>query len=69
VAAGARGVKALAVATATSPPVSPCGACRQVLAEFGDFPVILANPDGERHITSVTELLPEAFGPEQLDTS
>ena len=66
VAAGARGVKALAVATGTSPPVSPCGACRQVLAEFGDFPVVLANPDGEQKITSVAELLPDAFGPEQL---
>lgn len=67
VAAGAREVGALAVATGTSPPVSPCGACRQVLAEFGDFPVVLANPDGERKITSVAELLPDAFGPEQLE--
>ena len=66
VAVGARRVEALAVATGTSPPVSPCGACRQVLAEFGDFPVILANPAGEQKITSVAELLPDAFGPEQL---
>ena len=65
VAAGACGVEALAVATGTSPPVSPCGACRQVLAEFGDFPIVLANPDGEQKITSVAELLPDAFGPEQ----
>jgi cytidine deaminase len=66
VAAGARGVEALAVVTGTSPPVSPCGACRQVLAEFGDFPVVLANPDGEKIITSVVELLPDSFGPESL---
>lgn len=66
VAAGARGIEALAVATGTRPPVSPCGACRQVLAEFGNFPVVLANPDGETTITSVAELLPDAFGPESL---
>ena len=66
VSAGARGFEALAVATGSSPPGSPCGACRQGLAEFGDFPVVLANPDGEQRITSVAELLPDAFGPEQL---
>ncbi len=66
VAAGARGIEALAVATGTSPPVSPCGACRQVLSEFGDFPIVLANREGERIFTSVADLLPDAFGPEQL---
>ena len=34
VAAGARGIKAMAVSAQTHKPVSPCGACRQVLAEF-----------------------------------
>lgn len=66
VAAGASRAQALAVVTETSPPASPCGACRQVLAEFGDMPVILANPDGERHLTSVAELLPLAFTPADL---
>jgi cytidine deaminase len=37
-----------------------------VLAEFGEFPVILANLAGERRITSVGELLPNAFTPESL---
>lgn len=47
---------------------SPCGGCRQVMAEFGlDAKVILA--DGSGRIvkeTSVRELLPDAFTPEQL---
>ena len=47
---------------------SPCGGCRQVMAEFGlDTIVLLA--DGKGHIIkemTVKELLPEAFTPEQL---
>jgi cytidine deaminase len=66
VAAGTSVLSAVAVVTESSPPASPCGACRQVLAEFGDFPVILANLAGERRITSVGELLPNAFTPESL---
>jgi cytidine deaminase len=50
---------------------SPCGGCRQVMAEFGlDTVVILA--DGSGHIvreTTVKELLPEAFTPEHLEKS
>jgi len=61
VASGARRFSALAVVTTSSPPASPCGACRQVLAEFGDFPIILANTAGERRTTTVSELLPQAF--------
>lgn len=66
ISSGGSGIQALAVVTDTSPPSSPCGACRQVLVEFGDFPVILANPEGERSLTSVAELLPDAFTPESL---
>jgi len=47
---------------------SPCGGCRQVMAEFGlDTIVLMA--DGNGHIvkeTTVQELLPEAFTPEKL---
>lgn len=39
IAAGTRDFVALAVVADTSEPISPCGACRQVMAEFGDFPV------------------------------
>ena len=47
---------------------SPCGGCRQVLAEFGlDTLVLIANGKGEllKEMT-VKELLPEAFTPEHL---
>jgi cytidine deaminase len=43
VAAGAREFSLLAVVADTSVPISPCGACRQVMAEFGVPRVILAN--------------------------
>ncbi len=66
VAAGAEVLSAAAVLTDSSPPASPCGACRQVLAEFGDFPIVLVNLAGERRVTSVGELLPNAFGPDTL---
>ena len=66
VAAGAEGLEAVAVVTDTSPPASPCGACRQVLREFGELAVILANPAGEQKLTSTGALLPNAFTPEAL---
>lgn len=44
-------------------PVSPCGGCRQKLAEFSapDTPVILATMDGKTEETTVATLLPGAF--------
>jgi len=66
VAAGAQGIRALLVLTRSNPPASPCGACRQVMREFGDFPVVMANTEGARIISSVEELLPMAFGPDSL---
>ncbi len=66
VATGVRTFRALVVLTDTSPPASPCGACRQVLAEFGNFPILLVNLEGERVETSVAELLPMSFGPGDL---
>jgi cytidine deaminase len=63
VAAGARAIHGVAVVTGTRPPGSPCGACRQVLAELaGDtIPVWLAAPTGRAVERSVGALLPEAF--------
>jgi cytidine deaminase len=61
VAAGITSFVAIAVVSDTSPPATPCGACRQVLSEFGDMPVILANTAGARKITSVADLLPDSF--------
>lgn len=42
---------------------SPCGVCRQVLAEFcdRDFKIILANGNGEQKVFTLAELLPESF--------
>ena len=54
---------ALAVIADTPDPVSPCGACRQVMAELcdGDMPVLLANLGGNTQQTSVAALLPGSF--------
>ncbi|MEK7862029.1 MAG: cytidine deaminase [Chloroflexota bacterium] len=46
---------------------SPCGACRQVLAEFNPgMRVVLATTGGLRKATTLTELLPDPFLPENL---
>lgn len=53
----------LAVVGDTPSPVSPCGACRQVMAELlaADTPVELGNLRGERRRTTVAALMPDAF--------
>jgi cytidine deaminase len=64
---GARKIVACAVITASSPPVAPCGMCRQTLAEFADdMPVALSNHLGERSDTTLRQLLPHAFGGKDL---
>lgn len=54
---------ALGVVADTPGPVSPCGACRQVMAELcdADMPVVLANVAGDTQRTTVAELLPGSF--------
>ncbi|PTM59473.1 cytidine deaminase [Desmospora activa] len=63
VSAGITSFVAVAVVADTTGPVSPCGACRQVLAEFcqAETPVYLTNLYGDIEETSVGELLPGAF--------
>lgn len=63
IAAGATRLTAVAVVTAAVPPASPCGACRQVLVEFGDdeIPVVLSGPKGKGSLTTLGALLPGAF--------
>jgi cytidine deaminase len=53
----------IAVVTDRNPPATPCGACRQFLAEFAkDLKVICANPKGKTKVYTLKELLPDAFG-------
>jgi cytidine deaminase len=59
VAAGARKFVGVVVVADTAVPISPCGACRQVLAEFGVPQVMLANRN-ERVEFRLEELLPRA---------
>jgi cytidine deaminase len=62
VAGGATVIDALAVVTDTSPPARPCGACLQVLAEFGrGMAVVLAGSGGVREVTTLAALLPQPF--------
>jgi cytidine deaminase len=64
VAAGAKRIDAVAVVSGTIPPTPPCGACLQVLAEFGGSAtrVLLVGARGARVETTLGELLPRAFG-------
>ena len=62
VSAGCRQFRAIAI-VAPSADLSPCGACRQVLAEFGDCLVICADARHRRRVRvwRLAELLPDAF--------
>ncbi len=69
VARGWRDFTALAVATEGPMPGAPCGACRQILAEFAlDLPVGLVVGAEVRRVISVRELLPLTFTGEYLST-
>ena len=59
VAAGVQSFDKVVVVADTAEPISPCGACRQVLAEFGVKTVVLANRAGSIEF-SLEELLPRA---------
>lgn len=62
VSAGARSFRRLAVVTSGDRPASPCGMCRQALAEFGtDLEVWSEAADGSVRHWSLAELLPEVF--------
>ena len=57
---GAREFQELIIYGQTEKPISPCGACRQVMAEFfePDLPVTLASKDKSTVVMTVKELLP-----------
>lgn len=66
--AGERTLDAVAVVTAADAPTPPCGACRQVLWEFGPEAIVVAETTGgERAMWALADLLPDAFGPRDLD--
>lgn len=66
---GERKLKAIAVVADTDGPVSPCGACRQVMMELGgeDMVVILSNMKGDHAIMTVKDLLPGAFTSKDME--
>lgn len=58
----------LAVAVCAINACSPCGACRQVLVEFAqDIPVWYVSPSGTVHETTLYQLIPDHFGPQDLE--
>ncbi len=63
VAAGARRLEAVAIASGTAEPTPPCGACLQTLAELAgpELPVLLVGSRGRRVETTLGALLPRAF--------
>ena len=65
--AGERTLAAVVVYTPTSAPTMPCGACRQVINEFGPNAVVIAICNtSERIERTLPQLLSDAFGPANL---
>lgn len=63
-----RQIQAIVIYTPTEDPAAPCGACRQVINEFGPDARVVSVCDGpERIETTLNELLPQVFGPKNLE--
>ena len=61
-------IQAIVIYTPTADPTEPCGACRQVINEFGNNARVVSVCDGpERIDTSLSLLLPQAFGRKNLE--
>lgn len=71
IAAGETEIAEVFVIADSPEPVSPCGGCRQKLAEFskGDVPVTMANLGGARTTVTMRELLPGAFATSHMKAS
>ena len=69
VAAGGRQIVAIAVAGPGDHLCTPCGGCRQRIREFAtpDTPVLIAGRDSLITAFTLAELLPESFGPDNLE--
>ncbi|MCP5063839.1 MAG: cytidine deaminase [Ignavibacteriae bacterium] len=65
---GKRNFKAIALTSDSEKVITPCGACRQVLSEFGnkDFEVVMMNNSDEIRIMKLEELLPHSFDKDYL---
>ena len=68
VAAGATGFEAVAVVTEGNGPVAPCGACRQVLAEFAPSITVISRAGDRVEEWRLNDLLPAPFRGVQLQT-
>jgi cytidine deaminase len=67
VAAGKRSFDAAVVITRGPDPASPCGMCRQMLYEFAPrLPILLVAETGAQRLVRLDEILPGAFGPDDL---
>jgi cytidine deaminase len=66
---GQKEIKAIAVVGDTEGPISPCGACRQVIAEFAteDTKIYLANLNGVVKETTISEILPGYFTSKDME--
>ena len=71
IAAGARKIVEVVVMGDGDGLCTPCGGCRQRLNEFAtpDTPVHICGPEGLRKTFTLGELLPGAFGPNNLDSA
>ena len=58
---GKLAIRAVAVVNGKELPCSPCGACRQVIAEFGQQAVVIFKGEQEYQEMTIGELLPESF--------
>jgi len=67
VAAGALAFEAIAVVGPDRTATMPCGACRQVLIEFGPTLAVITQADGVAETQSIAALLPAAFSPLTLE--
>lgn len=59
--------KAVAVVGEAEEPITPCGACRQILAEFAevaqhDITIIMRGQNGETRIENLSDMIPDSFG-------
>lgn len=64
IAGGGRRLRAVAVCDARGDALTPCGRCRQILLEHGGGTLLVDSPAGPR---ALSDLLPDAFGPDDLE--